>query len=145
MTFELRPPLLESKGLAAAVAELAEEVSLECGFQLDLSLRVNRHPLGTEDLAYRTVKEALTNVRKHAGATEVQVSLVEDDGTLVGLVADDGRGFEVERALDRRRMRLHLGLDTMRERLRLVGGVLEIESVPGSGSRIAFTIPLLDE
>jgi len=145
MTFELRPPLLESKGLAAAVGELAEEVALECGFGLDLDLRVGRHPLGTEDLVYRTVKEALTNVRKHAGATVVRVSLSEAGGTLCGLISDDGKGFEVERALDRRRMRLHLGLDTMRERLRLVGGMIEIESTPGSGSRIGFSIPLMDE
>ena len=58
-----------------------------------------------------------------------------------GEISDDGVGFDVGRALDRRAMRLHMGLDTMRERLALVGGSLDIASAPGSGSVIGFTIP----
>jgi len=63
------------------------------------------------------------------------------EGFLLGSVADDGRGFDVQRALDRRGMRLHLGLDSMQERLRLAGGDVEIISAPGEGARLEFRIP----
>ena len=66
----------------------------------------------------------------------------DDDGWLRGSVADDGRGFDVSRALDRSGMRLHLGLDAMCERLRLAGGVSSIWSSPGEGARVDFAIPL---
>ena len=82
MTFELRPPLLEAQGLAAAVSELTSEVARECGFQATLDLNVGRHSRGVEDLAYRTVKEALANVRKHAEAGRVRVRLADGDGQL---------------------------------------------------------------
>jgi two-component system sensor histidine kinase UhpB len=141
MTFDLRPPLLATQGLAAAVTELAQVAAAEAGFEVQLDLSVMRHSLGIEDLAYRTVKEALQNTRKHAGAAHVGIRLWEADGALSGEVTDDGIGFDVERALDRRTMRLHMGLDTMRERLGLVGGSLDIASAPGAGSTIAFTIP----
>ena len=61
---------------------------------------------------------------------------------LRGCVVDDGRGFDVTRALDRSGMRLHLGLDAMRERVLLAGGEYQLETAPGKGTRIAFTIPL---
>jgi signal transduction histidine kinase len=57
-------------------------------------------------------------------------------------VADDGRGFDVDRALDRRGMRLHIGLDSMRERVRLAGGEVSITSAPGEGARVDFALPL---
>ena len=141
MTFDLRPPLLATQGLAAAVTELAQVAAAEAGFEVHLDLRVVRHSLGIEDLAYRTVKEALANTRKHAGASHVGIRLWDSDGALSGEISDDGVGFDVGRALDRRAMRLHMGLDTMRERLALVGGSLDIASAPGSGSIIGFTIP----
>jgi len=141
MTFDLRPPLLATQGLAAAVTELAQVAAAEAGFEVHLDMRVIRHSLGIEDLAYRTVKEALANTRKHAGASHVEIRLWDAEGALSGEITDDGIGFDVGRALDRRAMRLHMGLDTMRERLALVGGSLDIASAPGSGSTIGFTIP----
>jgi signal transduction histidine kinase len=72
----------------------------------------------------------------------VQVRLWTRDGWLHGQIADDGRGFDVERALDRRGMRLHIGLDSMRERVRLAGGEVTITSAPGQGARVDFAVPL---
>jgi two-component system sensor histidine kinase UhpB len=142
MTFELRPPLLEAHGLEAAVRDLAAEAAREGGFEVDLHTTVERYPFAIEDLVYRTVQEALSNVRKHARASRVAISLHERQGNLTGWVRDDGRGFDLERALDRRRMRMHVGLDAMRERVHLAGGRLDIHSEKAAGTSVEFAIPL---
>lgn len=80
----------------------------------------------------RVVQEALTNVRKHAGARQVQVSLQQQDGLRI-TIEDDGKGFDAA-ALDNDRDRF--GLFTMRERVERVGGRLEIDSVAGRGTRV---------
>jgi signal transduction histidine kinase len=142
MTFELRPPLLEAHGLQAAVRDLADEAAREGGFHVDLHTTVDRYPFAIEDLVYRTVQEALSNVRKHARASKVAIALHERQGNLTGWVRDDGRGFDLERALDRRRMRMHVGLDAMRERVHLAGGRLDIRSEKANGTSVEFAIPL---
>ena len=142
MTFELRPPLLEAHGLQAAVRDLADEAAREGGFHVDLHTTVDRYPFAIEDLVYRTVQEALSNVRKHARASKVAIALHERQGNLTGWVRDDGRGFDLERALDRRRMRMHVGLDAMRERVHLAGGRLDIHSEKANGTSVEFAIPL---
>jgi PAS domain S-box-containing protein len=142
MTFELRPPLLEAHGLQAAVRDLADEAAREGGFEVDVHTTVDRYPFAIEDLVYRTVQEALSNVRKHAYATKVAIALHERGGSLTGWVRDDGRGFDLERALDRRRMRMHVGLDAMRERVHLAGGRLDIRSEKFAGTSVEFAVPL---
>jgi two-component system sensor histidine kinase UhpB len=142
MTFELRPPLLEASGLEPAVRELAVEAGREGGFAVELNLAVGRYPFAIEDLVYRTVQEALANVRKHARASRVEIALRDRNSDLAGVVRDDGRGFEVTLALDRSRMRMHVGLDAMRERVHLAGGRLDIRSVRDEGTSVEFAIPL---
>ncbi len=144
LTFELRPPLLDAQGLAAALRDLAAELERESGFEVQLEAPAGRFSYTVEDLAFRTVKEALANARKHSQARHVQVRLWTAAGWLHGQVADDGRGFDVDRALDRRGMRLHIGLDSMRERVRLAGGEVSITSAPGQGARVDFAVPLSD-
>ena len=142
LTFELRPPLLEAQGLASALRDLAVEAGHEGGFEVVLRAPAGRFSFTVEDLAFRTIKEALANARKHSAASRVDVLVTVAEGWLIGSVVDDGRGFDVERALDRRGMRLHLGLDSMQERLRLAGGDVEIISAQGEGARLEFRIPL---
>jgi PAS domain S-box-containing protein len=142
LTFELRPPLLDAQGIGAALRDLADEVGQEGGFAVALAAPDGRFTYLVEDLAFRTVKEALVNARKHSQASRVEVRLWSDEAWLRGCVADDGRGFDVTRALDRSGMRLHLGLDAMRERLRLAGGDVSISSALGKGARVDFAIPL---
>jgi two-component system sensor histidine kinase UhpB len=141
LTFELRPPLLESRGLTRALADMLAEVSTDTGLDAHFDGDIERLPEQVELLAYRTVAELVTNVRKHAAARKVTVSLAAADRTLTGEVTDDGRGFDVEHALDRSATRLHMGLDSTTERLRLAGGQLTITSHPGAGTRIRFTLP----
>jgi signal transduction histidine kinase len=142
MTFELRPPLLEAHGLGIAVRDLADEAAREGGFEVDLHASIERYPFAIEELVYRTVQEALSNVRKHARASKVTIALQERNGSLTGWVRDDGRGFDIERALDRHRMRMHVGLDAMRERVHLAGGRLDIHSEKAAGTSVEFAVPL---
>ena len=87
----------------------------------------------------RVIQEALTNVRKHADATSAVVRLSSDrDGTILS-IEDDGRGFDLgSTLLDREG---GFGLHTMRERMELVGGTLEIESARGRGTRVIARLP----
>ena len=95
----------------------------------------------TEQLVYRTCLEAVSNTRKHAAARTLTITLRDGDGAVIGEVADDGCGFDVSRALRDERLRLHLGLDAMTERVRVSGGELQIESAPGRGTAVRFTVP----
>lgn len=90
---------------------------------------------------FRFVQEALTNVRKHAGAHEASVTLVADgSGQLRLVVADDGQGFTPGGQRNGRAR--PLGLTSMRERVEALGGTFHVNSQPGSGTRVIATIPL---
>jgi PAS domain S-box-containing protein len=141
LMFELRPPVLEAQGLEPALIDLAETAGAEAGFEVDAVVDVGRYPEAVEALAYRVVLEAIGNVRKHSGAQKLRLRLLERGGMLVGEVRDDGAGFDVQPALDRRVMRFHMGLDTMIERVRLAGGDVRVDSAPGHGTMVTFRIP----
>lgn len=89
----------------------------------------------------RVVQEALTNVREHSGARRVSVRVTTGPTHTEAVVVDDGRGFEVERTLVRAARRGRLGLVGMGERVRLLGGRLDVESRPGGPTTIVATIP----
>jgi two-component system nitrate/nitrite sensor histidine kinase NarX len=90
----------------------------------------------------RIVQEALTNVRKHAAAGAVRVTLTVQGGALVVAIVDDGRGFDVGAVQAAAGARF--GLETMRERVESVGGALEVTSRPGGGTTVTVTVPLAD-
>jgi PAS domain S-box-containing protein len=140
LTFELRPQLLEAAGLSAAVRDLAAALARDTGAEVSVRTRSRRYPSEVESLVYRTLREALINVRKHARAKHVVIRLGERGGILYGRVTDDGRGFRTARP--RARRELHIGLETARERLRAAGGSLGITSAPGEGTTFEFHIPL---
>lgn len=142
LMFELRPPLLLASGLPAAIGQLLRVLAAEEGFEAVVEIDVERLPEAVELLAYRTFAELLSNVRRHASASQVRARLVVDGDVLAGEVADDGTGFDVRQALDGRTAPLHLGLDSTAERLRLAGGELEIESTLGEGTVVRLRIPL---
>ena len=141
LMFELRPPLLEARGLRAAITDLADEAGSAAGFEPAVSIPARRYSAPVEELVYRTVREAIQNARKHSGARTLEITVEQDGGSLAGIVRDDGVGFDPE-ALDPRRMRLHLGLDALAERLRLARGHVHITSSPGNGCTIAFSVPI---
>jgi two-component system, chemotaxis family, sensor kinase Cph1 len=96
-----------------------------------------RLPETLETTLYRVVQEALTNVVKHAQASNVSIVLTSKDGAATAVVEDDGRGFTPEDAAAG-----GIGLAGMRERLALVGGRLEIETHPDGGTTVVAEAPL---
>ena len=145
MSFELRPPLLDAQGLGPAVTDLVDEVAAECGLERRVDVSLRRYSPEIEILTYRTVRELIANVRKHARAGRVEVDLHEERTAVVCRLRDDGVGFDagaIERATGRRGMRLHLGLDATIERVRVAGGTFAIESTPGGGTSVRFTVPI---
>lgn len=110
------------------------ELDVDDAPEADDRLRVD----GTRDLAIlRIANEALHNALRHAGAGHVAVRLADGGGTLVLEVRDDGVGFEPGRAELRSR---HLGLTSMEERARELGGQLQISSAPGAGTMVRLEL-----
>jgi signal transduction histidine kinase len=143
--FGLRPPLLEAAGLKAALHALAEELCSEGDLRCHMNASAERYPWAIEELVFRGVREALINVRKHANAADVWITVTTDSRFLHALVRDNGGGFDTELALDPARRRLHLGFDVIAERLRLAGGELSIKSAPGHGASVMMQVPLPDD
>ena len=142
LMFELRPAVLTRDGLVAAVRVLAQQVARETGASARVRGAMGRYDHALEELVYRSVQEALANVRKHARASSITVTLRERAGAIGAEVCDDGLGFDVVDARTRRGAALHLGLDALHERVRAVGGTASITSSPGRGTCVRFTVPL---
>jgi signal transduction histidine kinase len=137
----LRPPILEELGLAAALEALVSQVALRTGmhghFEADDDVDAALTPVVVTTL-YRTAQEALNNVTRHAGASSVAVVLLRhDDDRILLRIADNGRGM----ALDDRRRPFTVGLLSMQERLRAVGGELHLESRLGAGTTVDALAP----
>ncbi|HEX5249582.1 MAG TPA: PAS domain S-box protein [Gaiellales bacterium] len=142
LMFELRPAVLMRDGLVAAVRVLAQQVARETGASARVRGVMGRYDHALEELVYRSVQEALANVRKHARPNSITVTLRERAGAIGAEVCDDGLGFDVVDARARRGAALHLGLDALQERVRAVGGTASITSSPGRGTCVRFTVPL---
>jgi PAS domain S-box-containing protein len=141
LIFELRPPELDREGLASAVRTRLEQLRDEHGLEFELEAELHREPEPeTRTIAFRIVQEALTNTRKHAEASRVQIVFDTRGVGLFGSVRDDGTGFSMEQLADRRRLG-HLGVVAMRERAEVAGGWLRIESAPGTGTHVEFWVP----
>jgi signal transduction histidine kinase len=141
---ELRPSLLDDLGLVSAIERYTEEYSAMMNINVDYhvsGLSGQRLPAEIEVAVYRIIQEALTNIAKHAEAKNVSVVSGYRDSTLVVVVEDDGKGFDVDRVMasaDKKK----LGLFGMRERASLIGGKIAIESQPGAGATIFLEVPL---
>ncbi len=142
LMFELRPAVLTRDGLVAAVRVLAQQVARETGASARVRGALGRYDHALEELLYRSVQEALANVRKHARADAITVTLGERGGSIRAEVCDDGLGFDVVDARTRSSAALHLGLDALHERVRAVGGTASITSAPGQGTCVRFAVPL---
>jgi PAS domain S-box-containing protein len=142
LAFELRPPVLEARGLAAALNDLLAEVGRAAGCEVELTAGTGRLAADIESLAYRTVQELVTNARKHSRASHLTVKLLGQPDKLDVEVADDGIGFEWQRVLEGGALRLNFGLESSAERITLAGGDFVVRSAPGEGTNVRFTIPL---
>ena len=137
----LRPSLVDPIGLIPAVRASLDEVGREAGWAVSLTqnLEEARLPAVVETSAYRIVQEALANALKHARTARVDVDFKKDGDTLFITVADWGVGF---RSTSGETPGSGLGLLSMRERARLLGGDCVIESEPERGTRVRVRLPL---
>lgn len=141
LIFDLHPSTLTRGGLAQALRDLVRAMDEQWAFEIELSEALERDPPAEVAIVlYRVAQEALANVAKHARATRVRVVLENVDSSVRVVVQDDGVGFDPERAGDPRPG--HLGLQAMRERIRLVGGRWEVRSAPGAGTTVEFVVPI---
>ena len=140
LSYRLHPSVLEDLGLAEALKAECERVSRQQSFTIDVKLRElpGSIPPDTALGLFRVAQEALRNVVRHAQARTVEVSMRVLDGGLQLAVRDDGAGFAP--ALQREHPTL--GLASMRERVQLLEGELDIESAPGQGTTIVAWVPL---
>ena len=139
---DLRPTALDDLGLGAAVRLQVEKISEE-GSEVDYeeALGKDRLPTEVETALFRVTQEALTNVRKHAPSARVKISLRHGNNGVQLQVRDWGPGFDPEKATDGGGPGERLGLSSMRERVALLGGTLEVRSKPGEGTEVVAEIP----
>ncbi len=145
MLFTLRPLILETQGLRAAldqyIIKRAETdplpVHLEAPQGVDQVLDKN-----AQGVIFYIIEEAISNARKHAQANNVWVRLSQQPGDFVAEVEDDGKGFDLKAVMEDYALRGSLGMTNLHERTELVGGKLEIHTARGQGTRVVLTVPL---
>jgi signal transduction histidine kinase len=142
LMFELHPTLLDQRGLEPALTELVEQAGSQMDATWSVDVPAGRYSWEVEALAFRIVREAVSNVRKHAQATHFSVELAEREHRLYGVVRDDGRGFDIQQVSEGDQERQHIGLQSLDERLSLAGGELELTSQDGAGTQVSFWLPL---
>jgi len=145
MLFTLRPLILETQGLRAAleqyIAKMAETdplpVHLEADPNIEQALDQN-----AQGVIFYIIEEAINNARKHSKAAQVWVRLKRQNGVFIAEVEDNGAGFDVDAIQTSYDKRGSLGMINMHERAELVSGKLSVASTPGEGARITLTVPL---
>ena len=140
---DLRPAALDELGVQAAIEDLAERARSH-GLQVALTVAQTaehdeapaRYGSELETALYRITQEALTNAQKHSGARRASITIEQDQTSVRITIQDDGRGFDTTATTS------GFGLLGMNERAQLLGGALEIRSMPGDGSTITARFPL---
>ena len=145
LTFELSPPVLYELGLQAALEWLAEIVRKQSGLKVDVAGDGSDRKLDEEKrvLLFRTCRELLFNVVKHAGGTRARVSLRGDGAAIMVKISDDGTGFDpdlLQSGYDP--LENGFGLFSIREQLEHRGGAFKVDSGPGRGSEVTIVMPL---
>jgi signal transduction histidine kinase len=151
MLFELRPLVLETQGLGAALQVFIDRRQKDIpGDTPKLSLKIEtNHPGGdisrqdgkVETTIFAIVQETVNNAVKHAQAQEIVVQLTETATAIYTVIKDNGIGFDVNQIMNNYEERGSLGMINLKERTQLVGGELSIRSAPGNGTRITIQIP----
>jgi signal transduction histidine kinase len=136
---KLRPKTLTHDGLLTALKQHIKERQNEDGLNVDLNVEGDESlSSGIEEALFRIIQEALNNVVKHSGTASAKITLRFGKEAVWLCIEDEGRGFRVSEAV---KGPSHLGLSSMNERVKLLGGTLTVESEPGRGTRIHVEIP----
>lgn len=144
LTVELSPPILQEAGLGAALKWLSHRLGDKNNFRVNVQVDVDCEPATEEErfLLFECARELLFNAVKHAQVDEAQVVLTRaEDGRVQLIVTDRGAGFDLEQQRTTRGEQPTFGLFSIQQRLEHLGGVMEIQTAPGSGVRVILTAP----
>lgn len=144
MLFTLRPQILETQGLVAAVEHYVERVGEDVGFAIHLEAMdlADALDVNMQTVTFNIIEEAMNNIKKHAQCQNVWIRLALQNGVFVAEIRDDGKGFDLKGTLESYDKRGSLGLLNLYERAELVDGKTEIQSEPGRGTTVTLVIPL---
>lgn len=139
---DLSPSILEDLGLSCALGHLINEFiknyKITCNAEIDNIDRL--FPQDSQILLFRIFQESLTNIAKHAEASQVDLKIEKRDDTVFFSIADNGKGFDLKKVLELNSTQKGLGLAAMDERIHMLGGTLDICSREGLGTRISFSL-----
>jgi signal transduction histidine kinase len=149
MLFTLRPLILESQGLTAALKSMAEKIreTYSQNVVIDIDEKIIKDlEMGKQGVIFYIVEEAVNNARKHAAAQNIWVRLKQMSPGLAQLeIKDDGIGFDLQAMNSAYDKHSSLGMINLRERTELVNGMLNIQSKPGKGTLVQVYVPLTEE
>lgn len=145
--FELRPVILETQGLQAALEYYVDRQNSteDMNIYLDVRDLTERLPPRVESLCFSIIREAIGNVKKHAGTRNAWIVVERREDDLIVAVRDDGAGFDVSSMSAGYDRRGSLGLLNIKERSEMLGARYAIESVPGQGTLVYLVVPLADQ
>ncbi|MCL6477968.1 MAG: sensor histidine kinase [Peptococcaceae bacterium] len=144
--FDLRPMVLDDLGLVPAVKRYTEDFKTQYGLPVDLVVIGNprRFPMTIEVALFRVLQECLSNIRKHARASQVMVKVEILPNKINLSIKDDGIGFNLDRVINGSG-REGFGLISMRERTQILKGEININTAPGQGTLISVSVPIEDQ
>lgn len=144
LIFQLSPPILYEVGLEAAIVWLCDSIEAEWGMRVKVYDDGTRKPLKIDVSAtlFQVTRELVINVAKHAGVGQAIIRLSSENGSIVIQVEDHGAGFDPALAINGTNNRTGFGLFNISQRIRYLGGNLNIRSTPVSGTLVTITVPL---
>lgn len=145
IAYGLRPPALDQIGLIQAIENHCNDVARQSGIRVDFTATgiEDKHlDMDARINVYRMIQEAMNNIIKHAEANTVIVRLVKSHPDIIVRIEDNGCGFDMEAQAQEAAENRRMGLRSMEERARLIGGTSRIQSLVGTGTRVVFTIPI---
>jgi two-component system sensor histidine kinase DegS len=142
--FDLRPMMLDDLGLNPTLKRYVQDFETKSGLACNLSMtgKEQRLPPYTEVTVFRAVQGLLNNVREHANATHVEISLDLGPDGLRARVEDDGSGFDVDEVMAAARQRKTLGLITIIEQVEMLNGEVQFDSGIGRGTKVELSLPI---
>jgi len=144
LTYELSPPVLHELGLLEALEWRLEKIRLETDIETSYEHNLEKIKLRNEQevMLFRSVDEILKNIIKHASATKVTITAQATRYSFSLTVADNGKGFDTSILTPGQRRKDSFGLFSIKERLEYLGGVLDIQSEQGAGTRVILNVPV---
>jgi two-component system sensor histidine kinase DegS len=140
--FELRPMMLDDLGLVPTLKRYVDAWKEQSGIDARLMVTGKERRLESyeEVMIFRAIQELLNNVARHSSASSVKVQIDLGEGLIKVTVDDDGKGFD-PRVLEEKG---GMGLKVIRDRVDMLGGVMDVDSVAGQGTRVTFQLPILE-